>query len=80
MVYHHGAGFRRGGPSRGYYDSRPKPLPMPKGAQLRGAVKAIEKVRLIPWRLRTRVPQILESKKVYEAIERDDANWLTDLS
>ncbi len=30
VVYHHGAGFRRGGPSRGYYDSKPKPLPLPR--------------------------------------------------
>lgn len=79
-IYHHGAGFRRGGPSRGYYDSKPKPLPRPSSPLLRSAVARIEAVRLLPWRVRTRLPQILESKRVFEKIERGDSDWLAYIS
>ena len=76
-IYHHGAGFRRGGPSRGYYDSRPKPLPLPRTPLLRGFTRRIEAARLLPWRLRTRLPQIKESKRIFEKIQRGDPDWLT---
>jgi hypothetical protein len=79
-IYHHGAGFRRGGPSRGHYDSRPKPLPLPRTPHLRGVVQRIEAVRLLPWRLRTRLPQILDSKRVFEKIQRGDSDWLAYIS
>jgi len=80
VIYHHGAGFRRGGPSRGFYDARPKPLPLPRTPLLRGVTAQIEKVRLLPWRLRTRVPQMLESKRVFEKIERGDSDWQAYIS
>ena len=80
VIYHHGAGFRRGGSSRGFYDSRPKPLPLPRTPMLRGVSHQIERVRLVPWRLKTRVPQMLESKRVFEKIERDDPDWLAGIS
>jgi hypothetical protein len=80
VVYHHGAGFRRGGSSRGFYDAHPKPLPLPQTPLLRGVSRQIERVRLIPWRLRTRVPQILESKRVYEKIQRGDPDWIAYVS
>jgi hypothetical protein len=76
VIYHHGAGFRRGGPSLGHYDSRPKPLPMPASPQLRTVVGRIESLRQLRWRVRTRAPQILESKRVFEMIKRDDPAWL----
>jgi hypothetical protein len=79
-IYHHGAGFRRGGPSRGYYDSKPKPLPLPRTPVLRGVTRQIEAIRLFPWRVRTRVPQILESNRIHEKIKRGDADWLAYIS
>jgi hypothetical protein len=79
-IYHHGAGFRRGGSSRGFYDSRPRPLPLPRTPMLRSVVARIEAMRLIPWRLRTRLPQIRESKRVFEKIERGDSDWLAYVS
>ncbi len=80
VIYHHGAGFRRGGPSRSYYDSKPKPLPLPRTPWLRGVVARIEQARLLPWRLRTRVPQMRASKQVYEEIERGDPDWVAHIS
>lgn len=79
-IYHHGAGFRRGGPSRGYYDSKPKPLPLPRSPMLRDVTRRVEAARLLPWRVKTRLPQILESKRVFEKIQRGDSDWLTYIS
>jgi hypothetical protein len=79
-IYHHGAGFRRGGPSRAHYDSSPKPLPMPGPPLLRTVVKRIEMVRQFPWRVKTRAPQMLESKRVFEKIARDDPDWVSYIS
>ena len=79
-IYHHGAGFRRGGPSRAHYDSKPKPLPVPSAPLLRSAVVRIEAVRLLPWRIKTRGPQVLESRRVFEKIKRDDPDWVSSIS
>jgi hypothetical protein len=79
-IYHHGAGFRkRGGASRGHYDSRPKPLPVPRTILLGEVVRRINAARVLAWRLKTRGPQILESKRVFEKIQRGDPDWLADI-
>jgi len=76
-IYHHGAGFRRrGGASRGHYDSRPKPLSVPDNLVLRAIARKIDEARVKHWTLTTRGPQIMESKRVFEKIERDDPHWL----
>lgn len=78
VIYHHGAGFRRGGTAR---DSMPKPLlPMPSSPLLRGVTRRIEAARLQVWRLRTRVPQMRESKRIFEKIQRGDPDWLASVS
>jgi hypothetical protein len=77
IVYHHGAGFRRGGTAR---DSMPKRiLPMPSSPLLRSVTRRIEAARLTSWRLRTRLPQMRESKRVFEKIQRDDPDWLSSI-
>jgi hypothetical protein len=76
-IYHHGAGFRRrGGASRGHYDSRPKALSVPDNLLLRAIARKIDEVRVKRWTLTTRGPQIMESKRVFEKIARDDPHWL----
>jgi len=79
VIYHHGAGFRRGGASKRHYNSAPKPLPVPDVPVLRTAVRPLDAARLLAWRLRTRAPQIRESKRVYEKIRRGDEGWLDEL-
>lgn len=78
-IYHHGAGFRRGGASKGHYYSQPKSLPVPNIPVLRTVVRQIDAARLHLWRLKTRGPQILESRRVYEKIRRGDADWLAEI-
>jgi hypothetical protein len=79
-IYHHGAGFRRrGGASRALYDSRPKPLPVPNSLVVRMIIRKIDAARVQRWTLKTRGPQIRESKRVFAKIEREDPDWLTAL-
>lgn len=76
-IYHHGAGFRRGGTAR---DSMPKPLPMPRSRLLRRATRKVEAARRLPWRLTKRLPQRRESKRIFDMIQRGDPNWLASIS
>jgi hypothetical protein len=78
VIYHHGAGFRRGGASKAHYYSRPGSLPAPR--PLRGLVRPLDAARLAAWRLRTRRPQIAESRRIYEMIRRGDRDWLAEIS
>jgi hypothetical protein len=80
VIYHHGAGFRRSGASRAFYDRAPRPLPQPRLVFLRPLVKRIDRARKWLWRARNRAPQIAESKRVFEKIQRGDADWLAYIS
>jgi hypothetical protein len=77
IVYHHGAGFRRGGTTR---DSKPKPLPTPSWPLLRTIVRQVDAFRVLVWRLTTRVPQMRESRLIFEQLKRGDPNWLARIS
>jgi hypothetical protein len=79
VIYHHGAGFRRGGASKGHYNSAPKPLSLPNVPVVRQISRQLDAARLLAWRVRTRGPQIRESKRVFEKIQRGDADWLAEL-
>jgi hypothetical protein len=76
IIYHHGAGFRKGGASRRHYDSVPKPLPAPNVPGLRPLFRRIDAMRVQRWRVMTRGPQILESRRMFAKIEREDPDWL----
>jgi hypothetical protein len=77
VIYHHGAGFRRGGASRAHYDSEPKPLSVPDILPLRMLAAKIDQARVQRWKLKTRGPQIVASKRVFAKLQRDDPDWLT---
>ncbi len=79
-IYHHGAGFRRGGASRGFYDRAPKRLPKPQSMLLRQVTERIDKTRYWLWRARHRAPQVMESKRIFAKIERDDPDWVDYIS
>jgi len=70
-IYHHGAGFRRrGGASRGHYDSRPKPLRVPDNLMLRATARKIDD-RLLSMFRRVRIEQHSPSFVVgYHSIEK----------
>jgi hypothetical protein len=77
VVYHHGAGFRRGA-FRAHYESRPKLLRPPHVPLLRGAVRGVNSARILVWKLRHRGPQLLQSRRIFERIQRDDPQWLSE--
>jgi hypothetical protein len=79
-IYHHGSGFRTGGASRAVYDTRPKPLfRKTRSPVLRQLLRGVDSARLSLWRLRHRRPQLLEAKRVFERIRRDDPGWLEEI-
>jgi hypothetical protein len=80
IIYHHGAGFRRGGASRSHYDSGPKPLRVPDVPVLRMIADRIDRARSHRWKLQTRGQQLLESERMYARIKRDDPDWLNSIS
>jgi hypothetical protein len=79
-VYHHGAGFRRGGASRGFYDRKPKPMRKPRSLLMRPVAARVDRVRKFVWRATHRAPQIAESKRVFEKIQRGDPDWVAYVS
>jgi hypothetical protein len=78
-IYHHGAGFRRGGASKSHYYSAPKAISAPDVAIVRTLARRIDAARMLAWRLRRRGPQILESKRVYERIDSGGDDWLEEI-
>ena len=79
-IYHHGAGFRRGGASRSHYDSKPKPLSVPDVFLLRMLARRIDRARFHRWKLQTRGLQMIESERMYARIKRDDPDWVKTIS
>jgi hypothetical protein len=77
VVYHHGAGFRKGA-FRAHYESRPKLLRRPEVPVLREAVQVINQARIFVWKLRHRGPQILQSRRIFDRIQREDPQWVSE--
>jgi hypothetical protein len=78
IIYHHGAGFRRGGTTR---DSMPKPVRPTSGSPIVQTIaRRVDAARLLAWRITTRVPQRRESRLLFEKIQRDDPDWLASIS
>jgi hypothetical protein len=77
VIYHHGAGFRRGA-FRAHGQSRPKLLRAPEIPVVGGLVRRINRSRIFFWKLKTRGPQILQSRRLFDQIQRGDPEWLTD--
>ena len=47
---------------------------------LRQVTERIDKTRNWLWRMRHRGPQIMESKRIFAKIERDDPDWIDYIS
>lgn len=77
VIYHHGAGFRRGA-FRGQYESRPKLLRPPDMPVVGTFVRRINRSRLFLWKLKIRGPQVLQSRRLFDRIQRGDPEWLAE--
>jgi hypothetical protein len=79
-IYHHGAGFRKGGAARSVYDTRPRRLSgEARPRALRQLLRPLDAVRLALWRARHRRPQIQEAKSVFQRIKGEDPGWLEEI-
>jgi hypothetical protein len=80
LVYHHGSGFRRGGPSGIHFSERgPSTLPPPGVPLLDSAVGAINRRRWRRWRRRTQQRRVELSQSLYDRIQAGGTDWLAEL-
>ncbi|HEX3510328.1 MAG TPA: hypothetical protein VHT27_04425 [Solirubrobacteraceae bacterium] len=80
IVYHHGSGFRKGGPSGVHKTAEaPTPLPAPPVPGLARAVGTINRRRWQAWEGRTQGKRLDLSEQIYERISSGDESWLTEL-
>jgi hypothetical protein len=81
VVYHHGAGFRAGGPSGTQREAEgPRPLPVPPVPVLGRAVQGLNVRRVTSWERRTQKRRIELANRMYERIRAGGRDWLADLT
>jgi hypothetical protein len=78
VIYHHGAGFHPGLPTRAHYAQAPSPMRRPPVPLLRQAVRRLDWQKRHAWERRTSEAQVRESKRVFAAIERGGTDWLRE--
>jgi hypothetical protein len=76
VIYHHGGGFRIGALTRGDNANQPRARPAP--APLRPLARKVYAARWRRWETRTRKELSLQSHRIYDRIQRDDAAWLAE--
>jgi hypothetical protein len=79
IVYHHGAGFRRGSVSAIHRAAAPRPLPVPPVRGVRPLVRAATRRRYKAWERRTQSLRLEQSLRMFQKIESDEAGWLQEL-
>lgn len=81
VVYHHGSGFRKGGPSGVHKTSEgPALLSVPRLPPLKQAVAAVNRRRWRAWENRTQGLRIELSQKIYDRIRSGDPGWLSEFT
>jgi hypothetical protein len=78
IVYHHGAGFRTGELSLVDRGTPPKPLWRSNTPLLRPVKRLIDGRRWRSWERETEKHHQLQSRLIYERIERGDPDWLDE--
>ena len=79
-VYHHGSGFRKGGPSGIHRTSGgPALLPVPRVPLLEPLMGALNRRRWRAWESRTQAGRLEQSLVIYEKIRSGDTAWLAEL-
>jgi hypothetical protein len=79
VIYHHGAGFRRGELSPAHRMGAPPPLPASGSRVLRPFTRLVNGVRFRRWERALERRQLRESERVYELIARGGDGWLAEL-
>jgi hypothetical protein len=80
IVYHHGSGFRKGGPSGIHRTSdAPQPLAWRSLPLLGRLAGPLQRRRLRAWEGRTQGRRLELSQAIYDRIEEGDETWLKEL-
>jgi hypothetical protein len=79
ILYHHGAAFREGELSRAHLALSPKPRARPPVPLLNRAIRRIDWERRQAWLRLTHKRYLEKSAELYERIEREDPDWLSEL-
>ncbi len=80
VVYHHGSGFRKGGPSGVHRSTAaPAPLPVPSVPVLAPLAEGLNRRRSRAWEDRTQSRRLELSESVYERIRAGGSDWLEEL-
>jgi hypothetical protein len=78
VIYHHGAGFHAGLPTRAHFALAPPRLRPPRTPVVGRLVQRIDWQKRHAWERRTSRAQVRESKRVFAKIEEDGADWLSE--
>jgi hypothetical protein len=78
VIYHHGAGFHPGLPTRTHFAQAPARMRLPRTPVLRQIVRRIDWQKRHAWERRTSAAQVRESKRVFAQIERGGTEWLRE--
>jgi len=81
VVYHHGSGFRKGGPS-GIHRAAAAPaqLRVPSMPPLRGVAQAVNRRRWRAWEGETQGRRLELAERIYEQIRAGGSEWLAQLT
>jgi hypothetical protein len=80
VIYHHGAGFHAGLPTRAHLALAPPRMRLPRIPVVRRLVRRLDWQRRHAWQRRVSRAQVRESKRVFAAIERGGTDWLSDFT
>lgn len=79
VVYHHGAGSRRGTPSGVHRSSAPAALPSPHIPGVETLIGALSRRRYRRWEHETQERRLEQSRRMYEKITVGGSGWLQEL-
>jgi hypothetical protein len=80
VIYHHGAGFHAGLPTRAHFATAPPRLRAPKVSVLGRVVRRLDWQRRRAWERKLSQTQVSESRRVFAQIERGGTDWLSEFT
>ncbi|HEV2980995.1 MAG TPA: hypothetical protein VGX51_06155 [Solirubrobacteraceae bacterium] len=80
VIYHHGAGFREGELSPADRDNAPTPVSLGRVTLAGPAARAANRWRWRSWERRLRREHTVQSRRIYESIRDDRADWMEQVA
>jgi hypothetical protein len=80
VIYHHGAGFHPGLPTRAHFAQAPARMRLPRAPVLRQIMRRLDWQKRHAWERRTSAAQVRESKRVFAQIAAGGTDWLGEFT